>query len=246
MVLLGLFVLLPILVVIGNSLTAPDTIPGWTGAVERYASLKQYEQVLFHNLEYWAYFWNTVVLTVPTVLLALLVSSLAAYGLMRLSWRRAILMAYAGLSLLPMQVLLIPNLLALSALQLTGTRMAVILIAGFSPWYVFFLYQVCSQIPQDTFRAARVEGAGELRVYVSVALPQMRSGILMLLVVSSADLWSMIEQPLVFLQDPAKYPMSVMFRELAAGLGDCGAVIFSVPVVILFLCCMTKMESQYV
>ena len=81
--LLGLFVATPLVRVLVGSLESP--IPyradNLFAFVKRYLSLDQYKNILFHDLEYWASFWNTLLLTLPTVILAIGIGALAAFGL---------------------------------------------------------------------------------------------------------------------------------------------------------------------
>ena len=236
---LGLFTVAPIAWVLGKSLESSlaysvDSVWTW---VCRYFSLEQYDNVLFHDLEYWASYWNTIFLTVPTILLAVITTTMAAYGLTVIGkkWQRRFMLVYAVLALLPTQVLLVPQLIVLSKTQLIGVRLAVILIAYCCPWYVFFLYRLCKGVPEETFEAASVEGAGEWTVFYRVALPQMRGGVMIFSIIISADLWGMVEEPLIYIQDASKYPLSVLFHEMGEELSYAGVVLFSLPIIIIFL-----------
>ena len=202
----------------------------------RYISLEQYKEIMFHNLEYWVAYWNTVWLTLPILILAIVATSMSAYGLAVINKRvqEKILMFYTVLALLPVQVLLVPQFIMLSNMQLTGQRLAVILIAYCSPWYVFFLYRLCKGIPEETFEMARVEGAGEWTVFFRIALPQMRLGILILSFIVIADLWGMVQQPIVYLQEASKYPLSVLFHEADEKLSYAGVMLFSLPIILIF------------
>ncbi len=238
-ILLGIFAMGPLLWIVFCSFENPvlykvENIFIW---MEKYLSVEQYADILFHNLEYWAAYWNTIFLTVPTIIAAIGIASMAAYGLavMKKQLQNRILFVYAILSLLPMQALLVPHLISLSNLHLNGSRLAVILIGSCSPWYVFFLYRLCKRIPVEVLEMARVEGASEWTVFRKIALPQMRLGIMVFGIIISADLWGMVEEPLVYIQDPAKYPLSVLFHETGADIPYAGVVIFSLPVVLVFL-----------
>ena len=239
LVLLGIFSTAPVLWIFANSLESEGaySVENIMIFIQRYLSLEQYKKIMFHNLEYWAAYWNTLLLTVPILVIAVGITSTAAYGLTIIQknlWKKMIL-AYAILSLLPMQVLLVPQLIVLSKLQLTGTRMAVILVASSSPWYVFFLHRLCRGIPEETFEMARVEGAGEWKVFWKIALPQMRFGIMIFSIIIIADLWGMVEEPLVYIQDISKYPLSVLFHETGTEISYAGIVLFAMPVAALFL-----------
>lgn len=240
----GIFAVTPLLWIVLRSFENPVLyrVENIFIFVKKYFSLEQYTNVLFHNLEYWAAYWNTIFLTIPTIIAAIGIASMAAYGLavMKKQFQNRILFVYAILSLLPMQALLVPHLIALSNLHLTGTRFAVILIGSCSPWYVFFLYRLCKRIPAEAIEAARVEGAGEWTIFRKIALPQMRLGIMIFGIIISADLWGMVEEPLVYIQDPAKYPLSVLLHETGMEIPYAGVVIFSFPVVLIFLGGITK------
>ena len=240
-VLLGGFVLIPILSVLAVSLRSPTPLHVDSAAafVERFFSLEQYRDILFHNLDYWICFWNTVLLLVPSMVLTVISASLAAYGLScwgRSKGQTAIVMGYILLSLPPVQILLVPNFIALSAMGLIGSRLSVVLIVSFSPYYVYFLSRICGQLLPEIFEAARMEGAGELEIYWFIAMPQMKSGIGLLLLIGAADLWNMVEQPLALLQNPSKYPLTLMFRSINSGIQYAGSIIFSLPFVILLFC----------
>jgi len=117
---------------------------------------------------------------------------------------------------------------------LNGTRLAVVLVYSSCPWYIFFLHRLCKRIPKEIFETARMEGAGEWAVFRRIALPQMKSGIMILSIIISADLWGMIEEPLVYMQEPSKYPLSVLFHEMGTPISYAGIVIFSLPIILIF------------
>ncbi len=248
-ILLGGFVLVPVGAVAALSLRSPLSlrVTDLAGAMEQFLSWGQYRNILFHSPEYWVCFWNTLFLLVPAMLLTILFATLAAYGLCcgrRTRGQAAAVMLYILLSLLPMQILLVPNFVALSAMGLIGSRLSVILVCSFSPYYVYFMFRICRQIPSEIFEAARMEGAGELKIYRSIAMPQMKSGIWLLVLIGSADLWNMVEQPLVFIQTPSKYPLTVFLRNMDNSAGYAGSIVFSLPVMLLFLLCGRDAAEQ--
>lgn len=241
-ILFGCFVIVPVLWVFLRAFesTLPYETTNFFVWLTRYLSLDQYRQVLFWDLEYWVSYWNTIFLTLPTLAAALLLSSMAAFGLTVVGkkLRNGILFLFAMLSLLPSQVLLVPQLILLSGAEMTGTRLGVILVGSFSPWYVFFLHRLCAGVAPETYEAARMEGAGERTIFIRVALPQMKLGILIFAVVISSQLWGMVEEPLVYMQDPMKYPMSVYFHETGLKVPYAGVAVFALPVVLLFAGCV--------
>lgn len=239
LVLMGICIMFPLAWTVVNSFEDSsayrvDNLILW---ISRHFSLEQYRDTMFYNLEYWFSYWNTILLTVPTVALALAVDSMAAYGLtvMKRKLQNKVMFVYALLALVPMQVLLVPHLIVLTGMNLTGTRLAVILVSCFSPWYLFFLYRLCRQIPEDVFEMARVEGAGEWLIFRKIALPQMVPGLMVFAVIISADLWGMVDEPLVYIQDSSKYPLSVYFAEMDMTVPYAGVVLLALPVVTMFI-----------
>lgn len=239
LVILGAFVACPLLWTVVRSFESSvsykvENIPTFIG---RFLSMKQYVNVLFYDYEYWVSYWNTILLTLPAILLAVGCGSMAAYGLNVVAdkLQNRILFVYVLLSLLPAQVLLVPQLITLSNLHLVGTRTAVILISSCSPWYVFFLYRLCKRIPKEVLEMARVEGAGEWCIFRRIALPQMRLGLMIFGIIISADMWAMVEEPVVYIQDSAKYPLVVLFHEMDVAIPYAGVILFALPMVLLFM-----------
>ena len=229
----------PLVLVLIGSLESPTPyqVDNLFAFLTRYLSLDQYKNILFYDLEYWASFWNTLLLTLPTVILAIGIGALSAFGLRIINKKLSttLLNVYAILSTLPAQMLLVPHLVVLSTLFLTGTRLAVILVGCCSPWYIFFLHRLCVRIPEEEFEAARLEGASERDVFTHIALPQMYLGIMVFAIVIAADLWGMVEEPLIYIQNAAKYPLSVLFQNMGERISFAGVVVFSLPVLVILI-----------
>lgn len=245
---MALFIFVPVLYVVVKSFENPvgEDAGGFLSFINAHVSLLQYKSVLFHQLDYWIGFWNTVVLVIPIIALVVFISTLAAYGLALIRKQRVkrnMLSFYILLALLPTQVLLVPNFIALSDLHLIGSRLSIILVCCFSPYYVFFCFRFLRQIPVEVFEAARIEGAGEFAIYRKMAVPQMRAGIFSLILIGVSDFWNMIEQPLAFLQEAEKLPLSLTLRDMSESLQYAGSLVFSVPLVLLFVCCIKDWEE---
>lgn len=235
-----LFVFAPIVFILVRSLENPvrTVVTDLPGLIDNYISFAQYETVLFHHRAFWTAWWNTLILAVPVLLLSAAVAALAAYGTATLKPRpqRMVYGVYVLFSMLPLQMLLVPNYIVLHGMGLIGTRLSVVLIAVFSPYYFIFLYRSVCQIRMETVEAARIEGAGELRIFLSIVLPQIKLGLSTFFLICGMELWSMIEQPLVFLQDETRYPLSILFREIEPSLQYAGAALYAVPMILLYLC----------
>lgn len=123
-------------------------------------------------------------------------------------------------------------------LGLVGNWWALILPAVFSPFGVFLLRQVFDTCSGELLEAARLDGAGDLRILFGILVPRCRAGVVSLVILSFIDAWNMVEQPLVYLKSEYDYPLSIFLSRLNGQnvglLCTCG-VLAALPVVLLFL-----------
>jgi len=203
-------------------------------------TFSQYATVLFQNPEYLLKFWNSVILSVPIVILQLAVASIAAYGFTR--WRGkardALFFFYIILMLMPYQVTLVPNYLVSKKLGILNTVWAVILPGAFAPFSVFLLTKFMRRIPAALIEAAKLDGADEWHIFTRVCLPQCRSVVYSIAILVFIDYWNMVEQPLILLPDADKQPLSVFLSKINAGeigIAFAAATIYMIPALLLFL-----------
>ena len=203
-------------------------------------SFSQYFRVLFQSPEYLLKFWNSVILTVPIVLLQVAVAAIAAYGFTR--WRgkvrAAIFFFYVILMLMPYQVTLVPNYLVSRWLGILNTRWAIILPGAFAPFSVFLLTKYMRRIPVSLIEAAKLDGAGEWQIFTRICLPQCRAALYSIAILVFIDYWNMVEQPLILLSDATKQPLSVYLSQINAGevgVAFAVATIYMIPTLLLFL-----------
>jgi multiple sugar transport system permease protein len=93
-------------------------------------------------------------------------------------------------------------------------------------------------VPYCVFEAAQIDGAGHLRRFFYIALPLAKGGIVSLVILSFADCWAMVEQPMIFLRDSAMEPLSVMLFRIGQGnmgLIFAASVFYMLPMVWIFL-----------
>ena len=210
--------------------------------VPRLFSLAQYGQLFTNRLDLLFGFRNSLLLLLPVLLGSLIVSPLAGFALakFRFPGAKAALAVYILLAVLPYQTMIVPNYIMLDALKLLGTRWGIILTAMFHPLGAFICCRWMRGIPEEILESAGIDGAGMGRTFLSIILPLSRPALATLAVLLSADLWSMIEQPQLFLASPAKHPLSLLMagleKESMGAAFACG-VLFSVPMVLFFLWC---------
>ena len=188
---------------------------------------------------YWLRFWRTLAMCGVIVAGQLLVSILGGFAFAKFSFpgKRWLFYLLVVLMLMPVQVTLVPNYIVLERLNLLDSYGALILPAMFLPFGTFLMTQIFKAVPDEVLQAGQIDGAGTLTVLFRVLLPAGRAGAVSLCLLTFIDAWNMVEQPLAFLKDSAKYPFSVFLastsRDALAVVFPCG-VLAMLPVLLLF------------
>lgn len=203
-------------------------------------SVSQYYTVLFKSPEYLNKFWNSVILVVPIVLFQLAIASIAAYGFTRYRGRvrEIIFFLYIILMLMPYQVTLVPNYLIAEWTGLLGSRWSIILPGAFAPFSVFILTKYMRRISGSLIDAAKLDGAGEWRIFWNICMPMCRATLYSVAILVFIDYWNMVEQPIILLSDAELHPLSVYLSKINSaeiGLAFAVATIYMIPTLLLFL-----------
>jgi multiple sugar transport system permease protein len=203
-------------------------------------SFDQYASVLFKSPDYLYKFWNSVIYTVPIMIFQLVVALLASYGFMRLKGRlkEILFFVYIIICLMPYQVTLVPNFLVAKWLNILDTRWSIWLPGMFSPFAVYLLTKYMKRIPKSIIEAAKVDGAGEWKIFIKICLPLCKGAIYSVAILIFIDFWNMVEQPLILLTDEFLYPLSIFLSKINAGeigLAFAVACVYMVPSLLIFL-----------
>ncbi|MEU4621375.1 carbohydrate ABC transporter permease [Actinoplanes sp. NPDC023801] len=166
---------------------------------------------------------------------ATVISALAGYAFAKLRFpgRNALFALLLGLIMVPATALVLPTYLLMSQANMVDTIWAVILPSLLNPFGVYLLrVYVHDSIPDEMLEAARIDGAGEFRVFRSVALPAMKPALVTVLLFSMVASWNNFFLPLVMLSDDQLYPLTVGLRAwyMSAIMGNGGAATFNVIV----------------
>lgn len=211
-------------------------------------TLKSLVEVLLDSPGFFTMFWNSVVISICILTGQMLVDVPAAWALARfpLAGKKVVLNIYIVLMLMPFQVLMFPQYLVLQELNLLDTLGAVILPAIFSTFPVFILHRFFKGIPQEILEAARLDGAGELRIFCQIGIPMGAPGILSVSILTLLDSWNMIEQPMTYLKTKSLWPLSLFLPEIGMaemGIGFAAALLMLIPALLLFLSCQEYLEQ---
>lgn len=187
---------------------------------------------------------NSVFLSSTTAVLATLTAAMAGYALARFEFRgRALVTAVVfGVLVVPGAVLLAPAYQLLFQLSLLNTFTGLILPAAAPAFGVFLFRQgVKSSVPVQLLEAARIDGAGEIRIFFEIALPLLRPMTGAFLLITLLASWNNFIMPQVVLQTPERFPLAVAVAQLRGvyyqdyGLQMAGTMVSVVPVLALFL-----------
>lgn len=204
-----------------------------------YPTFSHYGRLLFMTPQFFVLFWNSVKMTVYILIGQLIVGVPAAwaFAVYPLKGSKALFALYVVLMLLPFQVTMLSSYLVLQKLSMLNTHMAVILPAAFSTFPVFLSYGGFRAVPPQLIDAARIDGAGEIGIFVRIGLPLGKSGLLSAVVLGFLEYWNLMEQPLAFLEDQSLWPLSLYLPEVSwtqAGYAFCASVITLIPAVFVF------------
>lgn len=208
--------------------------------IPRSFSVNGYLEVFLYTPAYLMKFWKSMLLS--TVILAgqLVISCLGGYGFAKFNFKgkNVIFFFVIILMMMPLQVTLVPNYIVFERLGLIGSYASVILPGVFSTFGVFLLTQFFSSIPNSIIEAAKLDGANQIQLLCKIIVPYAKSGVASLCILNFIDTWNMVEQPLIFLKDSTKYPLSVFLanvsRENLSISFVCG-ILAILPVLLLFL-----------
>lgn len=202
-------------------------------------SMEQYGKVLVGSSNYLTMFWNSVFLVIPIIAGQTLVSAFAAYAFSKLQFRGRDrwFLVYVMTMLMPFQVTLVPNYIMADKLGLLNSPNAIIWPGIFAAFGVFMLRQFMLHIPYAYIEAAKMDGAGHLRIFFTIIVPMVKPGLAALVVLLFVDYWNMVEQPLIFLDDPFRQPLSVYLSRIndEPGIAFAASVLYMTPMVLLFL-----------
>ena len=156
-------------------------------------------------------FWNSVKLTAAILAGQLLVGTPAAWGFARYQFpgKKILFTIYIALMMMPFQVMMLSNYLVLDQMRLLDTMAGIILPAVFSTFPVFLMYRFFQGLPEAIMDSARIDGAGELRIFFRIGIPLGSPGMISALVLGFLEYWNLIEQPMAFLKNKGK--MAVVF-----------------------------------
>lgn len=216
-----------------------------------FPTLKSYVELLVDSPEFFIMFWNSLKLTLGILLGQLFVSVPAAWGFakFRFPFRKALFTLYMILMMMPFQVLMFSDYLVLDKLKLLDTHLGIILPEMFSAFPVFIMYRFFESVPDPVIESAKIDGAGNLTIFLKLGLPLGSSGIISAMVLNALEYWNLVEQPMTFLKTKSLWPLSLFLPSIGlhqAGVAFATSVITLIPAALVFAAGQDYLEQGIV
>jgi len=254
LIILGIVILFPLAVTIAGSFmteqailvnysSSISTFDLASGITERFkkiilipnpVSLVQYAGVLIDQPSFLVLILNSLKITLPVTLGALVFGVLTAYGFTLWQWKHKerLFLVFIVVMLMPLQAVLVPNYIIAAIFGIQKNYLAIILPGIFSPFGVFLARQNMKVIPEAYFEAAKIDGAGNWYILIHILIPQLKSTIAALCMLTFIEYWNVVEQAVIFIDDFRLEPLSIYLSRLADGRT---ALIFAASCVYMFL-----------
>ena len=191
------------------------------------------------------YLLNTLVFTVVTTLGMLVVTVFAAYSFARISFKGKALAFTLLLSLMmiPTELVVITNFVTVTELDLRNTMLGLVLPSVTSVFYIYLLKENFSQVPEELYLAAKVDGTGDLKYLFKVMVPICKPTVVTITILKAIECWNSYVWPRLITDDETMYLVSNGIQQIReGGFGRenipammAAVVIISLPLIAVFL-----------
>ncbi len=191
------------------------------------------------------YFVNTIIFTVITTAIMLVVTVLAAFAFARLEFKgkNLVFTLFLALMMIPSELVVITNYVTITNLDMRNTFMGLILPSVTSVFYIYLLKENFAQIPDELYRAAKVDGTSDFRYLWKVMIPISKPTIITITILKVIECWNSYVWPRLVTDDEAYFLVSNGIQEIREnGFGRenvpammAAVVVISLPIIVLFL-----------
>ena len=235
--------LLPLVWMVFTSLKPETEIVQFPPKLLPHTFTFQHYADVWHRIPFARLYLNTIVFAGGVTVLSLLFDSMTAYALARLNFRgrNVMFVVILVMLMLPFQVTLVPLYDLLANLGWTDTLHGLIVPRATNAFGIFFLRQFFLSLPKDLEEAARMDGAGEFRIYRGIVLPLAGPALLTLALFHFMYNWNDLLWPLLINQDASKQTLPSGLAQFMGqhvveyGLLMAASVMALMPVIVFFL-----------
>lgn len=202
-----------------------------------------YSYIFSEGGNYWSWYFNSIAISVATIVTCLFFSSMVGYALAVYDFKgnRFIFILVLLILMVPFEILMLPLYQMMIDVSLIDTYLAVILPMMVAPIAVFFFRQYASGLPKDLMESARIDGCTEYGIFFRIMAPLMLPSFAAMAILQGLSSWNNFLWPLVVLRSNTMFTLPVGLATLLTPYGNnydiliAGSVMTILPVVILFL-----------
>ena len=201
----------------------------------------------FTTVDLGRYFLNTIIFTVATTALMVVVITLAAFAFARLEFKgkNAVFGIFLSLMMIPTELVIITNYatIVITNWDMRNTFWGLILPSVTSVFYIYLLKENFEQVPDELYKAAKVDGTSDLKYLTKVLIPICKPTMVTIVILKVIECWNSYVWPRLITDDAAYFLVSNGIQEIREnGFGRenipammAAVVVISIPLIILFL-----------
>lgn len=194
--------------------------------------------------DYWVWFFNSVLLTVVTVVLTLLVSAFVGYGFSAYDFKgkNALFIIVLIILSIPLEVVMMPLYKQISTWGLMDSYVAIVLPFAAQASTIFFFRQYLLGLPKSLLEAGRIDGATEYGIFFRLIMPIMKPAFAAMAILNGMNAWNNYLWPLLVIRSADKYTLTIGLNTLINPYGDnysllvVGSFFSIIPIFVLFIC----------
>lgn len=245
MLILGMLFLLPFLWMISASFKPEVDVFKYPieWIPKHWQAYQNYNDVWFGDHDFANYYWNTIKVTLLTTLISVTVSSMAAYSFSHVNFkgRNFLFVIVLMTFMVPNLSIIVPQFMMLKWMHLIDTHLGLILVGSFSALGTFMLRQFFMGIHKEYLDAARIDGAGQLRMFAGIAIPLVKPALATYAILRFIWTWNDYSNPLIFIRSPHLETIQIGIQKFASESGAfyslimAGTVSAIIPLIIIFI-----------
>ena len=199
----------------------------------------------FTSVNLGRYFFNTIVFAVVTTVIMLIVITLAAFAFARLEFRgkNIVFTIFLSLMMIPNELIIITNFVTITNMGLRNSFTGLVLPSITSIFYIYLLKENFEQMPENLYKAAKVDGTSDFKYLIRVMIPICKPTMITITILKVIECWNNFVWPRLITDNPNYYLVSNGIQEIREnGFGRenipammAAVVVISVPLIILFL-----------
>lgn len=198
---------------------------------------------IFRRMPLKDYIFNTLIVSIVPVIGELFAAPMIAYSLTKVPWKGAKIAFPIILAtmMIPWQVTQVPMFATWSKLGLVNTFVPLTLPAFFGwAYYIYLMRQFIKGLPDSVIEAARIDGAGEVRILYTIVYPMCKPVLTTIAVLIFMGGWNDLNGPLLYLQESSKYTLSIGLQMFLVGTKNewdllmAASAMFTLPLIVIF------------